>query len=101
MSCDDHGHDPVAEFLDKPRKGGKTYRERFATVARLYLGFASVAADVKSSGLDPADIVKALTGVVLAVLVCQAPECVKDRDCAIWEIRHGEWLQTLALRLQG
>lgn len=83
MFSDFHGHDPIAEFLDKPRQPtGKTYRERFAIVARLFLGFQGVSGDVRAAGLDPADIVRALTGVVLAVLMCQAPECVRDRDCS-------------------
>ena len=57
MSSDDYGHDAVAEG-------------------------SRADSDAKEAGLDPADIVRALTGVVLAVLMCQAPECIRDRDCS-------------------
>jgi len=31
----------------------------------------------------------------------RSAESVTADDCAIWELRYGEWLQALALRLQG
>ena len=59
------------------------YRKRFARLAQAcFLPGSQMGRDAKAAGLDPSDIVKALTGVVLAVLMCQAPECVKDRDCS-------------------
>lgn len=61
MSQDDHGHDPIAEWLDRPR-GEKTHRQMFAHLARAWLGLPSVAQQVTDAGLDAEQIVTALTG---------------------------------------
>ena len=58
---DQHGADPIAEWLDRPR-GDTTNRQRFANLARAFLGCADIAAQVKEAGLDPADIIAHVTG---------------------------------------
>ena len=62
MSQADHpGYDPIAEWLDTPR-GDKTHRQRFANLARAFLGCSDIAEQVKAAGLDPADIIAHVTG---------------------------------------
>jgi len=61
MSQDDHGYDPIAEWLDRPR-GDKTHRQRFANLARAFLGCADIAAQVQEAGLDTNEIIAHLTG---------------------------------------
>lgn len=59
--ADQHGYDPIAEWLDKPR-GDKTHRQRFANLARAFLGCSDIAEQVKDAGLDAEQVVTALTG---------------------------------------
>ena len=58
---DQHGADPIAYWLDTPR-GDKTHRQRFANLARAFLGCADIAAQVQEAGLDTNDIIAHLTG---------------------------------------
>lgn len=58
---DQHGADPIAEWLDRPR-GDKTHRQRFANLARAFLGCADIAAQVKDAGLDTNEIIAHLMG---------------------------------------
>ena len=59
--ADQHGYDPIAEWLDTPR-GDKTHRQRFANLARAFLGCSDIAEQVKDAGLDAEQVVTALTG---------------------------------------
>ena len=59
--ADQHGYDPIAEWLDTPR-GDKTNRQMFAHLAQAWLGLPSVAQQVTEAGLDAKQIVTALTG---------------------------------------
>ena len=58
---DQHGADPIAYWLDTLRDD-KTHRQRFANLARVFLGGADIAAQVKEAGLDTNDIIVHLTG---------------------------------------
>jgi len=58
---DQHGADPIAYWLDTPR-GDKTHRQRFASLARAFLGCADIAVQVKDAGLDTDEIIAHLTG---------------------------------------
>ena len=59
--ADQYGYDPIAEWLDTPR-GDKTHRQRFANLARAFLGCSDIAEQVQAAGLDPADIIAHVTG---------------------------------------
>lgn len=59
--ADQHGYDPITEWLDTPR-GDKTHRQRIANLARAFLGCSDIAEQVQAAGLDPADIIAHVTG---------------------------------------
>jgi len=58
---DQHGADPIAEWLDRPR-GDTTNRQCFANLASAFLGCSDIAAQVKEAGLDTDEIIAHLTG---------------------------------------
>jgi hypothetical protein len=58
---DQHGADPIAEWLDRPR-GDTTNRQCFANLARAFLGCSDIAAQVKEAGLDTNEIIAHLMG---------------------------------------
>ncbi len=58
---DQHGYDPVAEWLDAPI-GNTTMRRRFVVLARAFLGCADIKQSLDKTGLNKDDIVAHLTG---------------------------------------
>jgi hypothetical protein len=58
---DQHGADPIAEWLDRPR-GDTTNRQCFANLASAFLGCSDIAAQVKEAGLDTNEIIAHLMG---------------------------------------